>query len=41
VSLGQDGDRAEVDVELVSGDDLADGGLVPIGRRRQRREPRK
>jgi hypothetical protein len=31
VALGEDRDRAEVDVELVAGDDCADGGLVTLG----------
>jgi AcrR family transcriptional regulator len=36
---GQQRDGAEVDVEPVAGDDLADRGLVPLGRREQRGEP--
>jgi hypothetical protein len=35
---GQHGDGAEVEVELVTGDDLADRGLVPFARREQRRQ---
>ena len=37
VLFGQGGDGGEVDVELVAGDHLVDGGLVPLGRGQQRR----
>ena len=36
--LGQHGDRAEVDLELVAPRDLADRGLVGFGGREQRRQ---
>ncbi len=38
VALGEDRNGAEVDVELMTSYDLADRGLVSIGRGQQRRE---